>query len=127
LAHGEKIEEGRRHHRHAHHGQQPKPPKCIHSPNTEATARQSESKPASPMVPPSSMKPSQRFTPSGRFGDWGAGRGALRLSLTRPYIAFAERLIKSNFVKDFVHGTNRHHRNRADWPRLGHGFRPRRP
>jgi hypothetical protein len=51
----------------------------------------------------------------------------LRLSLTRPYIAFAERLIKSNFMKDFAHGTNRHHRDRADWPRLGHGFRPRWP
>ena len=45
--------------------------------------------PASAMVPPSNMKPSERLMPSGRLGVWGAGKGALRLSLTPPYIAFA--------------------------------------
>ncbi len=95
LAHGEKIKESRRQQRKPHQGQQPKAPETIHSPNTEATARHSASKPASTMVPPSNMKPSERLIPSGRLGVGGAGRGALRFWLTRRYIAFVPRPIKT--------------------------------
>ena len=95
LAHRKKIEDCRRHQREPHHGQQPKAPKTIHSPNTEATARHSASMPASAMVPPSSIKPSERFRPTGRVGVGGAGKGALRFWLTRRYIAFVPRPIKT--------------------------------
>ena len=95
LTHGEKIEDCRRHQREPRHGQQPQPPEAVHRPNTEATARHSASMPARAMVPLSSMKPSERFKPSGRLGVGGAARGALRFWLTRRYIAFVPRAIKT--------------------------------